>query len=248
MAGLTNHKKRERRRIAALFFFLLLAGLTGVAPADDKTLDLPEVVARINGTSITRAQFEARLAQSRSMNPERYDSMTAEDRNQAMLRTLNSIVLREIEVQEATKHGIKVSDKELERDLNDLKAHARTRGGLEKLLAEYRITLDQWKEEARRNLLIQKLEQTEAAKLPVTQSEIREEFTRHFWQEKHPPPEAVLAEHREHMLAVIRQRKWSLHRKEWLRPLVEAATVWRWTPGTPTVDTRTKVNARSLSK
>lgn len=53
---------------------LLLAGLTAVVLANDKALDLPEIVAHINGTSITRVQFEARLAQSRSMNPERFDN------------------------------------------------------------------------------------------------------------------------------------------------------------------------------
>lgn len=210
---------------------LALAALRlGVGPAEAQVPDLPDIVARINGTSITRAQFDARLAQSRSMNPERYDAMTPAERDQAMLRTLNSMVVREIEVQEAERRGLVVGDDEIEGDLRGLTEMARTRGGVDGLLAEYRITLDQWKEEARRTLLIQKLEDAEAARLPVTADEIREEFTRNFWDGQGSPPDEVLAEHRDHMQGVIRQRKWAAHRREWLRPLVDAASVWRWTP------------------
>lgn len=213
--------------------WLLVAVLAGMPSASAWSQDLPAIVARINGTAVTRAQFEARLAQSRSMNPERFDHMTAVERNRAMLRTLNSIVVREIEVQEARKRGITVADEELEPLLHELETQARTSGGMEKLLAEFSTTLDEWTEETRRNLLIQKLEQAEAAKPAVSDSEVREEFLLNFWREPRPPPDAVLAEHREHMLAVIRQRKWSTHRREWLRPLVEAATIWRWTPDAP---------------
>ncbi len=209
----------------------LVAVLAGLAPVPAWSQDLPTIVARINGTVITRAQLEARLTQSRSMNPERFDDMTTAERRRAMLRTLDSIVVREIEVQEAEKRGITVADEELDRDLNELKALAGTRGGLETLLAEYGTTLDEWMAETRRNHMIRELEQAEAWKLPVSESEVRDEFERNFWREAHRPPDTVIAEHRDHMKEVIRQRRWSASRREWLRPLIEAATIWRWTPG-----------------
>ncbi|MCC7243136.1 MAG: SurA N-terminal domain-containing protein, partial [Acidobacteria bacterium] len=121
-----------------------MAVLAAMPSASAWSQDLPAIVARINGTAVTRAQFEARLAQSRSMNPERFDHMTAVERNQAMLRTLNSIVVREIEVQEARKRGITVADEELEPLLHELETQARTSGGMEKLLAEFSTTLDEW--------------------------------------------------------------------------------------------------------
>ena len=63
--------------------WLLVAVLAGMPSASAWSQDLPAIVARINGTAVTRAQFEARLAQSRSMNPERFDHMTAVERNRA---------------------------------------------------------------------------------------------------------------------------------------------------------------------
>ncbi len=135
--------------------------------------------------------------------------------------------VREIEVQEAERRGLVAGDDEIEGDLRGLTEMARTRGGVDGLLAEYRITLDQWKEEARRTSLIQKLEDAEAARLPVTAGEIREEFTRNFWEGQGSPPDAVLAEHRDHMQGVIRRRKWAVHRREWLRPLDDITNMRR---------------------
>lgn len=182
--------------VAVLLLVALAAGPSGQTRAG-QVPDLPETVARVNGVAIARGELEARLVQSRSMNPERFDRMADAERASAMARTLDDMIVREVQVQEARRRGLIVADGEMAADLEALAAMARTRGGLDRLLAEYGITLDQWKEETRRNLLIRKLERAEAASLS----------------------------------AEDRDRQWPARRRAWLRGLVEAADIWRWTPG-----------------
>ncbi|MGE0464478.1 MAG: SurA N-terminal domain-containing protein [Vicinamibacterales bacterium] len=181
--------------MSILLLVALVAGPSGQIPAS-RAPDLPEIVARVNGVALTRGEFEARLAQSRSMNPERFDRMADAERASAMARTLDDMIVREVQVQEARRRGLVVADEEMAADLEGLAAMARTRGGLDRLLADYGITLDQWKEETRRNLLIRKLERAEAASLSVED----------------------------------RERQWPARRRAWLRGLVEAADIRRWTP------------------
>jgi hypothetical protein len=204
------------------------------AAADAQPADLPEVVARINDAVITRQALRARLAQSRSMNPQRFDAADAGARQQAMQRVLNDMVLRELEVQEARRRGFSVADAEVERELDALRRRYPDEAALTQSMAEHQITLAQWREETRRNLLIAKLEQTILAGIPVTDEEIRKEYTQNFWRGKGEPPAKELAEHREHMLQVIRQRKWTGARRAWRDALIATATIWRWSPAPPT--------------
>ncbi len=198
----------------------------GTLPAGD----LPDVVARINSVAITRADFEARLAQSRSMNPGRFDAMAPEEKVRAIVRALNGMIQRELEVQEARRQGIVVGDAEVEREMEALKRSAAAQGGVERMLADYGITPAQWQEETRRNLLMQKLEESRYMKIPVTEDEIRREFES-SWQDKTPPTSKDFDEHRKHMRMIVQQRKWTIEqRKLWLKPLMDAADIWRWTP------------------
>lgn len=181
---------------ASILLLVALAAAPSGQTQAGRAPELPETVARVNGVAITRGEFEARLEQSRSMNPERFDRMADAERTSAMARALDDMIVREVQVQEARRRGLVVADGEMAADLEELAAMAGTRGGLDRLLAEYGITLDQWKEETRRNLLIRKLERAEAAALP----------------------------------AQDRDRLWQMRRRAWLRGLVEAADIWRWTP------------------
>lgn len=185
----------------------------------------------MNDVAITRAQFETRLAQSRSMNPSLFDAMGAEEKAHAMVRVLNGMIQRELEVQEARRQGITAPESEVERRLAELEAAYANKGGLKQALADYKITLEQWKKETRENFLIERLEASQRGRIPVSEEEIREEF-RNFWKETQPPSPQDLAEHREHMRFVVQQRQWAAERrKAWMRSLADAARIWRWTPG-----------------
>jgi hypothetical protein len=211
-----------------LFAVVLLPGIS--ARAGETAQAFPDVVARINAAVITRAQFETRIAQSRSMNPKLFDAMAPEEKTRAIVRVLNAMALRELEVQEARRKGIAVAEQDVQRQLSELELTYANKGGLKQALAEFRITQDQWKEETRRNLLIHKLEESMMSQIAVSDDEIREEFTRNFWREMTPPTPKDLDAHREHMRMVIQERRWAERRRQWLESLANAAEIWRWTP------------------
>lgn len=215
------------KRLLLLFTLLL----PGVAAAETTPAMLPEIVARINDVAVTRAQFETRLAQSRSMNPSLFDAMGAEEKARAMVRVLNGMIQRELEVQEARQQGITAPESEVEHQLAELEVAYANKGGLKQVLADFRITLEQWKKETRENFLIERLEAAQRGRIPVSEEEIREEFG-NFWKEAPPPSPKDLDEHREHMRFVVQQRKWATQqRRAWMKSLADAARIWRWTSG-----------------
>ncbi len=209
---------------------LIILLLPGVAGAETAPPAFPEVVARVNDVAITRAQFEARVAQSRSMNPALFDAMGPEEKARALVRALNGMIQRELEVQEARRRGMTVPESEVERQLAELEVAYANKGGLKQALADFRITLEQWKKETRENFLIERLEAAQRGRIPVSEEEIREEFG-NFWKEVPPPSPKDLDEHREHMRFVVQQRKWATQqRRAWMQSLADAARLWRWTP------------------
>lgn len=122
----------------------------------------------MNAVVITRADLEARLAQSRSMNPARYDALGAEERARAVRRTLDGMIERELLVQEAERLGLAIPAVRVAALLDAAGGQALTGR-----LAEHGISMDQWREETRRNLLIDDLEARSASALPVTDSDTR---------------------------------------------------------------------------
>jgi len=212
--------------------FLFLA-LTGSSVAVGGTLaphDFPEIVARIDDVTITRSQFETRLAQSRSMNPALFDAMRPGEKARAIVRVLNGMIQRELEVQEARRRKLTVSEEEADRALAELETVYASKGGLKQALADFQITLEQWKKETRENFLIEKLEASQYRRIPISEEEIREEFG-NFWKETQPPSPKDLGEHHEHMRFVVQQRKWAAEgRRKWMQSLADAARIWRWTP------------------
>ncbi len=212
---------------------LLLSALLlpGVAAAETTPATLPEIVARINDVAVTRAQFETRLTQSRAMNPALFDAMGAEEKAHAVVRVLNGMIQRELEVQEAHRRKMAVPETEVEWALAELETVYSNKGGLKQALTDFNITLEQWKEETRRNLLIERLEASLYRGISASEEEVRQEFIRNFWKEKQPPSSKDFDEHREHMRYVIQQRKWAAEgRKKWMQSLAGAARIWRWTP------------------
>lgn len=213
-----------------LLLLAICLALVAAAVGEQQPAGLPEVVARINNTAITRTELETRFAQSRSMNPALFDAMPPPERQRATLRVLNDMVIRELEVQEARRRGFAVADAEIERELSGLRQRFPDEAALVKNLAEHQITLAQWREETRRNLLIAKLEQSVLAGIPVTDEEVRQEYVQNHWRGQGEPPAKELAEHREHMRGIIQQRKWTGARRTWRQFLIASAEIWRWAP------------------
>ena len=146
---------------------ILIALLPAISTAE-KAIQIPDVVAVVNGTNITKQDIERRMAQSRSMNPERFDAMGLEERKKAIIRTTDNMVMREVIYQEAVTRGIVVTDKEVEMGLDDLKRRFPSEEAFQEAFADANITIPAWKEETRKNMMGVKLEELMAAKLKIS--------------------------------------------------------------------------------
>ncbi len=184
-------------------------------------------MAKVNAVPITREQFEQRLAQSRSMNPSIYDSMDGEEKERAVLRTLNAMIIRELEYQEALRNRVGVNDEEAEKEFQTLRRRYRTEEEFNEALKEFRITAEMWKEEMKRTIAIRKIEEKMARKIPVSEKEIDE----YLKIDKTQIPAAESGkEQKEKIRWIIQQIRWGDARKIWLKGLTENAVIWRWSP------------------
>lgn len=133
-----------------IFFFIPLH-----VTADQSFLD---IMAMVNDVPITREQFKERLVRSRSMNPSLYDSMVGEEKERAILRTLNAMIIRELEYQEAIRHKIGVSEEEVEKEFQGLRGRYKTEEEFSEALKVFQITPERWKDEVRKTIAIGRLE------------------------------------------------------------------------------------------
>ncbi len=145
---------------------LLVIALGAVAQAAS---GLPPVVAVVNGREITSRELERRVAQSRSMDPERFDGMSESAKNRAVARVLNAIILQELEYQEALRQGIEVSDGEVNRALHKARRSFPSDAAFRAFLSSGRITVGEWREEMKRALMIARLEAKISAGEPASQ-------------------------------------------------------------------------------
>jgi len=154
--------------LSTVFMAALITGILSSMAYAEEAIQIPDVVAVVNGTNITKQDIERRMAQSRSMNPERFDAMGLEERKKAIIRTTGNMVMREVIYQEAVRRGIVVTDKEVEMGLDDLKRRFPSEEAFEKSLADANITIPAWKEETRKSMMEMKLEGLMAAKLKIS--------------------------------------------------------------------------------
>lgn len=184
---------------------LLLAALPWLA-------ELPDPVARVGESSISKAELLARMAQSRAMDPERYDKMDDAARRCAAGRALDDMVRREVLAREAARLGVQL--RSAPDDPEDVEDEATLRAA--------GITPEQWREELATNRLIEVLEERARGELPVADADVAR------WLEAHG------AARTEKAAAIARRaiqvERWPDAREGWERALVEVAPMWRWEP------------------
>ena len=212
---------------------LITGILCNMAYAADKiaaeAINVPEVVATVNGFKITGEDLEGRIAQSRAMDPARFDAMDLEKRKKAIIRTVNNMVVREVVYQEAVKRKIVVTDKEVDLRLADLKRKFPSEEVFKKTFADANMSIPSWKRETKKNLMATKLEEMMADGLPIRDSEIAEYYEKNK-KDLNKDTKETLEDHREHVRFILKQGKWQQLRVEWLEGLLKSADVWKWTP------------------
>ncbi len=132
-----------------------------------------DILAKVNGTPITRGEVDRALKVLLAQNPSR-QPLTAEQTKQAQEATLNQLITAELLYQAGTKKEIKDLDKQVEARVTQSKAKFPSTAEFEKALSTNGLTEKDLADITRKDIVITKLVETEVvAKISVPDAEIK---------------------------------------------------------------------------
>jgi peptidyl-prolyl cis-trans isomerase C len=152
---------------------------------------LPDVVARVNGESVTKADFERAVAalEGRAGGP-----VPAEQRDQIFRNVLDQIVAYKLLVQETQARKVNASDEEVNARLQQIQSQFQSEEEFKKMIAARNTTLDQLRSDAQQDIAVQKMIDAEIApKISVKPEQLTDFYTKNPDQFKQP--ERVHASH-----------------------------------------------------
>jgi peptidyl-prolyl cis-trans isomerase C len=164
---------------------------TPASPAKPVPAQIPEVVARVNGEAISKADFDRAVTnlEARAGGP-----IPAEQRDQVLRGVLDQIVGYTVLVQEGRARNVTVPDSEVDARIAQVRAQFPSEEEFTKMLAERKMSLDQVKSDVRRDLTITKLIDAEiASKIAVTPEQVNDFYAKNPDQFKQG--ESVRASH-----------------------------------------------------
>jgi len=161
----------------------MLAGCQGRPDGD--------VMAKVNGYKITRAELDKSYNRQIAGSPQKPGG---EQEQLLRLQLLAQIINRQLYLQKAEKLGIVATDEEIESRVNQLKAPYTTEE-FARRLQDMGFTEDQYKQELRRNLTVDKLRNKEIlSKVAISDSDIQHYYDEHKSQFNVVEPQYHLAQ------------------------------------------------------
>ena len=167
------------------------AGAAGTAgPPKPVPAELPDVVARVNGQDVTKADFDMLIR-----NMELTQGPTpAEKRDEILRGALDRLIEYNVLRQAAKDRDITVADSEVEARLNQMRSQFPEEADFTKALAARGLSLDRLREDARVDMTISKMLDAEvAAAQPATDEDVRAFYEKN--PDKFTQGEAVRASH-----------------------------------------------------
>jgi peptidyl-prolyl cis-trans isomerase C len=157
---------------------------------------LPENVAKVNGDVIGKTEFEGAIhsVEARAGRP-----VPAEQRDQVYRSVLDDLVAYRLLRQEARRRQVPVADVDLETRLGGLRKQFGTEQAFELALKAQHTTLEKLREDARSDLMVNKLLQDEVlSKIQVKPGDISSFYEKN--PDKFQQPEMV---HASHILVIV---------------------------------------------
>lgn len=119
---------------------------------------LPNIVAKVNGEAITKGDFERAVE---SLEGRAGGPVPAEQRDEIYRRVLDELVGYRLLSQEAAARKVTVPDTEVDARVAQIRQQFPTEADFKKLLTDRKVTLEQIREDTRRDLVIAQMLQTE---------------------------------------------------------------------------------------
>jgi peptidyl-prolyl cis-trans isomerase C len=171
------------------------SGAQAAAPAPQPPkpvpAQLPDVLARVNGESVTKADFERAVGalEGRAGGP-----VPAAQRDQIYRNVLDQIVSYKLLVQETHTRKVDASDAEVDARVQQIQGQFPSEAAFKEMLTARHTTLDQLKSDARQDIAVQKMIDAEIApKSAVKPEQLTDFYTKNPDQFKQP--ERVRASH-----------------------------------------------------
>lgn len=166
-------------------------GATPTAETPESQADLPEVVARVNGTSIPRSEFERAV---RSAEVRAGQVVPASLRAAIHDRVLDRLIVFHLLLQEAQARRLVVDDAEVDAEIDRIRGEFPSEENFEAQLSEWGTSLEELRAERRRDMLIAKLIEADVApRIAVGDEAVRAFYDQH--PDQFAETEAVRASH-----------------------------------------------------
>jgi len=176
---------RNRWRSALLLGIALVVSLTGCPGSHGS-----DVVAKVNSYKVTKGEVDKSLKKQVVGSPQK---LSAEQEQVLRLQLLSQIISLQLYLQKAEKLGVVATDEEVQNRVNQAKAPY-TSDEFAKKLSEMGFTEDEYKQEVRRNLTIEKLLNKEiASKVTISDADIQSYYNEHKSQFNVIEPQYYLA-------------------------------------------------------
>lgn len=144
---------------------------TQAAPADTPPT-LPDVVARVNGSDISRADLEAAVRQLESHSG---PAGSEEQRNQMVRDVLDQLVGYQLLLQESVSRRVAVPEAEIDGRISQIRAQFPSQEAFTQALDMQKTTLTELRNKSREGMQIETMLQGElAAKIAVTPAQVTE--------------------------------------------------------------------------
>lgn len=141
-------------------------------PVKPVPTELPEVLARVNGETITRSEFEDAVesVEARAGGP-----VPADQRDRIFRGILDDLIGFKLLSQEAKARKVAVPDAEVDARINQIKGQFPSEDVFVQMLVERKLTLDKIKADAREDMAIGKMIEAEiAGKIAVKPEQVQE--------------------------------------------------------------------------
>jgi peptidyl-prolyl cis-trans isomerase C len=161
------------------------------APVKPVPQQLPDVVARVNGEDVKKADFERMIKtiEARAGQP-----MPPDRRDEIMRGALDQLVIYTLLSQESKARQIKIDDTEIDQKVQQLRSQFPTQQAFDEALKQRGLTLDSLKHDARVDLSVTKLMDAEmSTEASVTDQEAKDFYAKN--PDKFQQPETVRASH-----------------------------------------------------